>query len=162
MMKTYMKKSLTLAVLGAFALHVQACDSFVEVDNPNNLETSAIDPKSDATLLSQSAYQSFSSGIAEIPVYQAWFTNRARVGDTFPTRNEIGRRNIPETNTHTNGFWGSIHTAMQFARTAIKATEAAGPSADLARNWFVSGSTILLQAELFCEGTIAASTSESR
>jgi hypothetical protein len=160
-MKTYMRRSLGFALFGA-ALHVQACDSFVEVKNPNNLETSAIDPQSDATLLSQSAYQSFASGIAELPVYQAWFTNRARVGDTFPTRNEIGRRNIPETNTHTNGFWNSIHSAMQFARTAIRATEAAGPTVDLARNWFVSGFAILKQAELYCEGTIAESTTESR
>lgn len=161
-MKTYMRKPLGFLLLGAAALHVQACDSFVSVDNPNNLETSTIDPKSDATLLSQSAYQSFATGIGEIPVYQAWFTNRARVGDTFPTRNEIGRRNIPETNTHTNGFWNSIHSAMQFARTAIRATEDAGPTIDLQRDWFVSGYAILLQAELFCEGTIAASTTESR
>jgi len=155
-----MRRSAVLAAVGALALHVQACDSFVEVGNPNNLETSAIDPKGDATLLSQSAYQSFSSGIGEIPVYQAWFTNRARVGDTFPTRNEIGRRNIPDNNTHTNGFWNSIHTGMQFARTAIRATESAGPTVDLARAWFVSGYAILLQAELYCEGTIAKSTTE--
>jgi hypothetical protein len=155
-------RSFGAVVLGAFALHVQACDSFVEVDNPNNLETSAIDPESDATLLSQSAYQSFSTNYREIPVYEAWFTNRARVGDTFPTRNEIGRRNIPETNTHTTSFWNGIHNSLQFARTAIRATEAAGPSVDLARNWFVSGEAILLQAALFCEGTIAASTTESR
>jgi hypothetical protein len=161
-MKTYMKRSLSLAALAVVALHVQACDSFVEVGNPNNLETSSIDPKTDAALLSQSAYQAFSSGIREIPVYEAWFTNRARVGDTFPTRNEIGRRNIPETNTHTTVFWNSIHSSLQFARTAIRATEGAGPTIDLARDWFVSGSAILLQAELFCEGTIAASTTESR
>lgn len=161
-MKTYIRRSLGSAVLGVVALHAQACTSFVEVKNPNNLERSAIDPKADATLLSQSAYQSFATNLGEIPVYQAWFTNRARVGDTFPTRNEVGRRNIPETNTHTTGFWNNIHISMQFARTAIKATEAAGPTVDLARNWFVSGFAILIQAELYCEGTIAASTTESR
>lgn len=161
-MKTYIRRSLGSVLLGVGAMHVQACDSFVEVKNPNNLEASAINPATDATLLSQSAYQSFATNIGEIPVYQAWFTNRARVGDTFPTRNEIGRRNIPETNTHTTGFWNGIHTSLQFARTAITATEVAGPSVDLARNWFVSGFAILLQAELFCEGTIAASTSEPR
>jgi hypothetical protein len=155
-----MRKASGAVLFGVVALHLQACDSFVEVGNPNNLETSAIDPKSDATLLSQSAYQSFATGIGEIPVYQAWFTNRARVGDTFPTRNEIGRRNIPDNNTHTNGFWNNIHTGMQFARSAIRATEAAGPTVDLARNWFVSGYAILLQAELYCDGTIAKSTTE--
>lgn len=161
-MKNSLKKALGSVLLGAAALQVQACDSFVEVENPNNLETSAIDPGRDAALLSQSAYQSFATNIGEIPVYQAWFTNRARVGDTFPTRNDVGRRNIPETNTHTTGFWNNLHTSMQFARTAIRSTEAAGPTVDLQRNWFVSGFAILLQAELFCEGTIAENTTVSR
>ena len=161
-MKTYITRSLAAALLGVAALHVQACDQFVTVDNPNNLETDAIDPNRDATLLSQSVYQNFTTAIGEIPVYQAWFTNRARVGDTFPTRNEVGRRDISNTNSTMTPFWNNLHRSIQFARTAIASTQAAGPTVDLQRNWFVSGFGILLQAELYCEGTIAASTSVSR
>lgn len=154
-MRRYMKGSLGIALLGAVALGVQACDSFLEVDNPNNLETEQVVPERDARLLSQSVYQRFVSGISEFAVYIAWFTNRARVGDTFPTRNDFGRREIPNNNGHINTFWNVLHESINFARSNVLNTEAAGPTVDLARNWFVSAWAILLQAELFCEGTLA-------
>lgn len=157
------RRSLGMMLTGVALLSLPACDSFLEVDNPNSLETESVDPERDARLLSQSAYQSFVNAYGEIPVYAAWYTNHARVGDTFPTRNNFGRRQIPDNNTHiTNDFWNPLHESLQFARTTIKSTEAAGPTVDLARAWFVSGYAILLQAELFCEGTIAESTLISR
>lgn len=161
-MKTYIRRSLSVAAVGVLAMHVQACDQFVTVGNPNNLETNAIDPARDATLLSQSVYQNFTQALGNYPTYEAWFTNRARVGDTFPTRNEVGRRDISNTNSTMTPFWNSLHGAIQFARTAIAATQDAGPTVDLERDWFASAFAILKQAEVYCEGTIAASTSEPR
>jgi starch-binding outer membrane protein, SusD/RagB family len=161
-MKTYIRRSLSIAAVGLIALHVQACDQIVAVDNPNNLETDAIDPGRDATLLSQSVYQNFTQALSNLPIYEAWFTNRARVGDTFPTRNEVGRRDISNTNGTMTPFWNNLHEAIQFARTAINSTQDAGPTVDLERNWFASAFGILKQAELYCDGTIAASTSEPR
>ena len=55
--------------------------------NPNNLEAEAIDPDRDASLLSQSVYTRFVQNLEYAYVLSAWFTNHARVGDTFPTRN---------------------------------------------------------------------------
>jgi len=154
-MHAYITRSLGFVLGAVVAMSVEACDRFVSVSNPNNLESDAIDPARDAKLLSQSVYQQFSSGIRDLPVYEAWFTNRARVGDTFPTRNDIGRRDIPFTNAHIEDYWENLHESIQFARSAIRSTEAAGNTVDLAREWFVSGFAILKQAELYCEGTIA-------
>jgi starch-binding outer membrane protein, SusD/RagB family len=161
-MKPYLRKALALALITFGAGLTGACDSFLEVDNPNSLETDAIDPARDAKLLSQSVYQQFVSGIGDIPVYMAWFTNHARVGDTFPTRNDFGRRDIAETNTHISSFWSTIHRSLQFARTTIRSTEGAGPTVDLARSHWVAGFAILMEAEVFCEGTIAENTLVSR
>lgn len=158
-MQTYIRRTLGTLLVSLAAVNAQACDRFVDVTNPNNLQAEEIDPERDARILSQSVYQQFSSAIRDLPVYVAWFTNRARVGDTFPTRNDIGRRDIPNTNAHTTDYWDALHESIQFARFAIRSTEAAGPTVDLARDWFVSGFAILHEAELFCEGTIAGTAS---
>src|SRR5512145_2254004 len=72
-----------------------ACDSFLDVKNPSSLEAENVDAERDAVILSRSAYQAFVAQYGTLAVYSAWFSNEARVGDTFPTRNEFGRRDIP-------------------------------------------------------------------
>ena len=168
-MKAHRNRVLGLALTVVLAIMSGGCDEFLEVNNPGSLEGDAIDPERDATLLSQSVYQSFVSGwgangnnVSGIPIMTAWFTNEARVGDTFPTRNSVGRRDVLDGNSHTNEVWSGLHDRIQFARTTITAIEPAGNTVDLARVWFVSGISVLLQAELFCEGTIAENTTTPR
>jgi hypothetical protein len=158
-MRAVNRGALGLAVLLAAA--TAGCDDFLDVTNPNNLEAEAIDPERDGPLLSQSVYQDWITDWGNdggFTVLGAWFTNEARVGDTFPTRNSIGRRDVLDGNTHLNDDWGDIHSNIQFARTVAKAIEPAGNSVHLARVWFVSGFSILNMALHFCEGTIAEST----
>ena len=163
-MQTYMRRTLTATLLGLGALAVPGCERFVEVKNPGNLEADAIDPERDASLLSNSVYNRFiagtgtSSSLEGAYVLGAWFTNHARVGDTFPTRNAVGQRNIPDSGNETDAVWNSIHANIQFARTTIKSIAAAGNTLDLARAHWVSGFSILQMADYFCEGTIAAGT----
>lgn len=143
------------------AIASAGCDSFLEVTNPNSLEAEAIVPERDGPMLSQSVYQQFVTDWGSdggFPVNGAWFTNEARVGDTFPTRNSIGRRDVLDGNSHLNSIWGDIHGNIQFARTVAASIEPAGNTVHLARTWFVSGFSILHMALHFCEGTIAEST----
>lgn len=156
-------RKLTAAALAAALLSTAACDSFLDVKNPNNLEAEAIDEERDRTLLSQSAFQTLVSGVGEMFVYVAWFTNEARVGDTFPTRNEFGRRDVTESNGHTtNEMWGTLHNTHQFAKETARRISAAGPSLDLARAHFTAGYAALFVGEWFCEGTIAESWTTPR
>jgi hypothetical protein len=161
-MHTYMRKAIGAGLLGLSAVTMPACNDFVTVKNPSNLEADAIDPERDASLLSQSVYTRFVTSLEGAYVLGAWFTNHARVGDTFPTRNAVGQRNIPNSGNETDAIWNGIHTTLQFARTTIKSTESAGNTLDLARAWWVSGFSILNMAEYFCEGTIAESASKTR
>jgi starch-binding outer membrane protein, SusD/RagB family len=132
-----------------------ACDDFLNVKNPASLEAEAIDEQRDGSLLNMSAYQSFVAQYGNVAVYSAWFTNEARVGDTFPTRNDFGKRDVPP-NGDIQGIWNTLQTAIQYAERTIASTEPDGNTIDLARTYLASGFGILLQAELWCEGTLAA------
>lgn len=157
-MKTYIRRTLTTGLLGLGIIAMPGCEDFVSVKNPNSLEKEAIDPERDASLLSQSVYTSFVTGLEYSYVLGAWFTNHARVGDTFPTRNAVGQRNIPDNGNETNARWNSWHTQIQFARTTINSIQEAGNTLDLARAHWVAGFAMMLIADNFCEGTIAVNT----
>lgn len=152
---TIFGRRLGVVALAAAIAVTSGCDDFLDVTNPNNLEAEAIDEERDRTVLSQSAWQSFVSSHGEIMVYVAWFTGEGRVGDTFPTRNDFGRRDIPETNGHIEDMWEDLHSSLQFAQETARRIEAAGPSIDLARTYFTAGYSLLLAGELYCEGTVA-------
>ena len=155
-MQTYIRRTVAAALLGISATAMVGCDRFVTVKNPNNLEADTIDPERDVSLLSNSVYTRFVTGLEYAYILGAWFTNHARVGDTFPTRNAVGQRNIPNSGNETDGVWNGIGTSLQFARTTIRNIEPLGNSLDLARAWWVSGMEISRMADYFCEGTIAA------
>lgn len=168
-MNAYKHRAVALLLVLGLAVGASGCDDFVDVPNPNVLEAEAIDPERDGPMLAQSVYQNFitmwggsGDGGGGFPVYVAWFTNEARVGDTYPTRNSVGRRDIQGGNTHLNHIWGQVHRSIQFARDVAAKIEPAGNTIHLARTWFASGFSILLMAENFCQGTIAASFTEPR
>jgi hypothetical protein len=156
-MISFLRGMVATAALGAVLLLASGCDSFLEVANPEELEAEGVDPDRDRGLLSRSAFQSFVSAYGEMAVYVAWFTNEARVGDTFPTRNDFGRRDIPENNTHIEDMWDELHTSLQFAEETKRRIEAAGNNLDLARAYFTSGFAMILIGEYYCQGTIAES-----
>lgn len=148
-----------LALVAGLAIFFSTgCNKFLDVTNTRYLETSGIDPEKDAQVLTQSVYQQFVSDEGNFAVYSAWYTGSAWVGDTYPTRNDFGRRDIPDNNTHINAFWGNLADNIQFARSTITAIESAGNTIGLARSYFAAGYSILFQADMFCEGTIAEST----
>jgi hypothetical protein len=155
-MQTYIRRTVAAALLGVSATAMAGCDRFVTVKNPNNLEADTIDPERDVSLLSNSVYTRFVTGLEYSYILGVWFTNHARVGDTFPTRNAVGQRNIPNSGNETDGVWNGIGTSLQFSRTTIRNIESLGNTLDLARAWWVSGIEISRMADNFCEGTIAA------
>lgn len=161
-MKTYIRRTVAAGFLGLSAIAMAGCEDFVSVKNPNSLETDAIDPERDASLLSNSVYTRFVTGLEYSYILGAWFVNHARVGDTFPTRNAVGQRNIPDAGNETDGRWNDWHTNIQFARTTINSIKDAGNTLDLARAHWIAGFSIMLIADNFCEGTIAENTLVSR
>jgi hypothetical protein len=149
------------AVLALAAMGLAACADFVAVENPDQLEAEAIDAERDRSVLSQSAFQSFVAAYGDLNMHAAWFTMEARVGDTFPTRNEIGRRQISAlTNGDNANRWNAIHNTLAYSENTIRAIEQGGEDIDLARLYFTSGYLMLIQADLFCQPTILLSREE--
>ncbi|MCJ7628637.1 MAG: hypothetical protein MUO50_09640 [Longimicrobiales bacterium] len=151
----YLRRVLGIALAVGIAASATGCDNFLEITNENNLEAEGIDPAKDANLLGLSVYQQWVSDIGEFSVYVGWYTASAWVGDTYPTRNDFGRRDLPWNNGHVNDFWNNFGDNLYFARTTIASVQDAGNTVDLAKAWFVSGETIRLMAETMCAGTIA-------
>jgi hypothetical protein len=153
-MNKYLTRALGMGLALGIAVYTSGCDSFLDVTNENNLEADKIDPEKDAELLGQSVWQDWISDVGDLSVYTAWYTASAWVGDTYPTRNDFGKRDVPWNNT-TGGFWNNFGDNLYFARSTINAIEEGGPSLSLARAYFVSGESIRLMAETYCVGTIA-------
>jgi starch-binding outer membrane protein, SusD/RagB family len=157
MMSMFRNRLLGTAALLAMAAGLTGCDDFLDVKNPNNLEAEAIDEERDRTLLSQSVWQAFVARHGEINVYVAWFTHEARVGDTFPTRNEYGRRDVGEASGHHGQNWSAPHSTIQFAEEVIRRIEPSGNTLDLARAYLASGFSIMVVGQHYCEATLAES-----
>jgi hypothetical protein len=147
--KRVLGASLTLSLFAT-----AGCENFLDVHNPNTLEAEAVDEERDRSMLAWSAWQAFVSRYGTLAVYSAWFTNEARVGDTFPTRNAFGRRDVPDNGTNTT-HWNNTHASLQFAAETRRRIEPAGNTVDLARAYFTEGYALILIGELFCQATVA-------
>lgn len=147
----------TLIALLALAPAVAGCDSFFDVINPNVIDAAAVDPVADGEIFSRSAFQTLASAYSGgYIVYSAWFTNEAWVGDTFPTRNEYGRRLIDDRNgTHNGSVWSPITQAIAQAEQVLEILDGeADQETNLARAALTSGYGLIMLGEGFCEGTM--------
>lgn len=143
------------SVLAAsLALQLAACEGAMEVRNPNIVVADEVDPEQDAATFARSAFQNLATAYGGIVVYTAWFTNEARVGDTFPTRNEYGRRLIDNRNgTHNSEVWAPLALAMESSEGVLDILEGKS-DVNVARAALTAGYSALLMAEAFCEGAI--------
>jgi len=91
-------------------------------------------------------------------VYSSWFTGETDVSETFPTRNEFGRRDVTEQNGSLNGdVWFPLSQAASSAYLVLNA-ELPNPDSNInyARaNLFLAYSYVFM-AEHFCRGTVLA------
>jgi len=146
-----------LATIAVLTPALTACDSFFEVDNPNVIEASTVDPVADGTMFSRSAFQSFVQqfGFGYI-MYTGWFTHEIWVGDTFPTRNEYGLRLIDDRNgTHNTELWVPLQRSIAQSEQVMEILgDAAGTELNVARAALASAYALTHQAEAFCEGTM--------
>jgi len=145
-----------IAVGGAALLSTAvACADFLEVKNPNVINSAEIDPVQDATTLANSAQQSHQSALGWLIMYGSWFTGETLVAETFPTRNEFGRRDVAAANgSHNGDVWFPL--SQSISGNALVANLALpNPDTNInyvrAHTWLGYG--FLLMAEQFCVGT---------
>lgn len=143
------------------ALATSGCNDFLTVKNPTVIDASTVDPVQDASTFSQSAMNNLFTAADNVAVYQAWFTGEAWVGDTFPTRNDVSKRNIDFSNgTVSDEVWNPLAQAIA---TGERTQELLANLPDVASNInaaraaFASGYAIQLMAETFCQSVISSS-----
>jgi starch-binding outer membrane protein, SusD/RagB family len=151
----------TLAAMAVLLPVLSGCDSFFEVRTPNIIDASTVDPVADGTIFSRSAFQTFAAAYGDQILYTAWFTNEAWVGDTFPTRNEFGRRLVDDRNGTFSGIWFGLQRGISQAEQVIESLGTAeGTDLNVARAAMTSGFGLVLQAEAYCEGTMRQAGNE--
>lgn len=143
-------------VAGALGAGAMACTDFLSVDNPNVIDAGNIDPVADATTLANSAQQNFAAALGWSIMYQSWFSGEAQVAETFPTRNEFGRRDVQQSNGSLNAdLWVTLATAAASSNLVLKlALPTPTTNINLARTALWRGYAFVLMAETFCSGTV--------
>jgi len=150
-----LKRFASIAV-AAGALLLGGCNNWLGVDNPSVIDNDALDPIADAPVLARSAQQNFASAYGHLIVYSSWFVGETDVSETFPTRNEFGRRNITIQN-------GSLDTDVWFPLSqTVKSTYLVldvvlpNPNTNInyARVNLFLGYAYVFMAEQFCRGTV--------
>ena len=154
-MRNHMKKSLMLVLLAVFGLAGTGCDGLLDVRTPDTIAANTVNPIEDAPAFSQSAWQNYADFLSQHAVYTAWFTNEMRVGDTFPTRNEFGRRFIDDRNGDLDNEWGDLSRAVASAEDAlVLLAELGDGDINITRLYLTTAFASLNMAETFCTGVI--------
>ncbi|MDP9143368.1 MAG: hypothetical protein M3N43_01465, partial [Actinomycetota bacterium] len=84
--------------LAATALLTAGCTEYLTVPDPTVIDVANLDPVADAALLAGSAQQNFAVAYGWLIMYSGWFVGESDVAETFPTRNEFGRRDVVAQN----------------------------------------------------------------
>ncbi|WP_396219598.1 hypothetical protein [Gemmatimonas sp.] len=152
---THMQRIVRRGALVAFSgLSLVGCSDFLTVSNPNVINASAIDPVNDAATLAASAQQNFAVAHGWFAMYQSWMVGETLVAETFPTRNEYGRREVLNTNgSHNSDVWQPISVALSSASAVLNLTLPT-PTTNLsyARAAAFKGMSFVYMAESFCVG----------
>lgn len=135
---------------------VAACSGFLDVPNPNVIDASSINPVNDAATLANSGQQNYQSALGWLIMYGAWFTGEADVAETFPTRNEYGRREVTNANGSHNGeVWFPLSQAAA-SNHFVAELDLPNPDVNInyvrAHTWL--GYSFLMMAEQFCQGAV--------
>jgi hypothetical protein len=153
-MRVFKRIAGTAIVAGALLLG--GCSNWLSVDNPSVIDEDVIDPVAEANLLARSAQQNFASAYGHLIVYSSWFTGETDVSETFPTRNEFGRRSVVIQNGSLDtDVWFPLSLAVVSAYKVLRA-----PLPDTLRNVhyarvnMVLGFSYVFMAEQFCQGTV--------
>ena len=156
-MRTYLTpRAAARTIVAAALIASTACSGFLEVENPNVIDVGVIDPLQDATMLANSGQQSYSSALGWLNMYGAWFTGEADVAETFPTRNEYGRRDVTAANgSHNVDVWSPLSQAAVANHFVIE-LDLPNPTTNInyvrAHTWL--GYSFVLMAAQFCQGVV--------
>ncbi|MGZ8378971.1 MAG: hypothetical protein ACXW0Z_17210, partial [Gemmatirosa sp.] len=153
---TTIRRATGALTTAALLLGGSACNDFLQVDNPNVIDINAIDPVADASTLAGSAQQNFAAAYGWLIMYSSWFSGETLVAETFPTRNEFGQRQVPNTNgSLSTDVWQPLSLAAASTKILLD-LELPNPTTNInyARASLWRGYSFVFMAEHFCQGTV--------
>lgn len=147
------------ALVMIVAVGLAGCDTdkLLEVQDPDLVTPENVPPESSAELYWAGAIGQFagaySSGGGGQVLYSGMLADEFHLSGTFPTRNEVDRREMDERNGTLLGEYRSLHRARVSTQNAAKIFEEhrSGDSRT-AELWNLNGYTILFFAENYCSG----------
>lgn len=148
------------ALLMACALlGTAACDTdkLLEVNDPDLVTPDNVQGAKGADLywagaLGQFA-QAFSSGTGGQALYSGMLADEFHLSGTFPTRNEVDRREMDPRNGTLTGQYRSLHQArVGLKNAAERLAEFVPGDSRIAEMWNLNGYTYLFFAEHYCSG----------
>jgi starch-binding outer membrane protein, SusD/RagB family len=148
---------------GTALVVLAGCADFLTVRNPTVIEVDALDPVADAPLLANSAMQNMATAYGWLIMYSGWMSGEIDVAETFPTRNEYGRRDVSSSNgSHSGDVWTPLSLAAASSYLVLEKTL---PDPTINPNYqkahFALAWSFVFMAETFCEGTVKAGPSLS-
>lgn len=146
-----------LSSLG-LAAGLAGCSDFLTVRDPEVIDVDALDPVADAAILAGSAQQNFAAAYGWLIMYSSWFVGETDVAETFPTRNEFGRRDVVAQNGSLNAdTWAPLSLAASSAYLVLDlALPTPTTNLNYARARTFLGFSYVFMAEHFCQGTVRA------
>src|ERR1700722_12336391 len=114
---TKLRSSLTVMVGVAALLVAAGCKDFFNVENPDVVVASAINPTLQATTLAQSALQDYAAAYGPYTVFGGIFSGELWSADVNATGNLFSTRNVD--NTLTDGYLSSMSQARVLADHVI-------------------------------------------
>jgi starch-binding outer membrane protein, SusD/RagB family len=142
----------------ALAAGLAGCNDFLTVKNPTVIEVNTLDPVADAPVLANSAIQNLAQGYGWLAMYTSWMAGETDVAETFPTRNEFGRRAVDPSNASlSTDVWFPL---SQTAASTYLVLNISLPTPTTNTNYqkahFALAWSFLFMAENFCQGTVLA------
>ena len=150
-------KNKILPALMVALLGVAGCDSLLEVTDPDLVTPDNVQGERGAELywagaLGQFA-NAFSSGGGGQVVYSGMLADEFHLSGTFPTRNEVDRREMDVRNGTLLGQYRALHQARVGLKNAAERLEELLPGdSRIAEMWNLNGFTYLFFAEHYCSG----------
>lgn len=150
-------KNRILPALMVALLGVVGCDSLLEVVDPDLVTPDNVQGEKGAELywagaLGQFA-NAFSSGTGGQALYSGMLGDEFHLSGTFPTRNEVDRREMDIRNGTLLGQYRALHQARVGLKNAAERLEEFAPGdSRIGEMWNLNGYTYVLFAENYCSG----------
>jgi starch-binding outer membrane protein, SusD/RagB family len=157
-MRTIRRAVSRTLIATAFVVGASACsDNFLEVDNPNVIDASTVDPKEAAATLAASTEQNFKTAVGTFIQFSSHFTGETYIMETSGAQNEFGRREVSELNGQALIQWRDMSLAAASGKLLLDLTlPEPTTNIHIARGATFRGYAILFLATDFCSGALSS------